>query len=91
MLGEPTEKAIKHFCIDYVGLSVAIHNRADIHADPLDFSAQSYRKAAYRQYTLWVHGHQGRGNRKVIPSCVVVAVRIWYPSPTGMYMGFKEY
>ena len=84
----------EHFfniCLDHMVLSVAIHNRADIRADPIDYSPGSYRKAAYRQFILWAHGYLGRGNRRVVPSCVVLAIRRWYPSPTGIYLGFKEY
>lgn len=74
-------------CIDHQVLTVAILNRSDIRADPIDYSPSSYRKAAYRQYILWTHGYLGRG--RVVPSCVVLAVREWYPSPIGIYMGFK--
>ena len=80
-----------NICLDHMVLSLAIHNRSDIRADPVDYSPASYRKAAYHQYILWAHGYFGRGNRRVVPSCVVLAIRRWYPSPTGIYMGFREY
>ena len=78
-------------CTNHSVLTVAIHNRADIMADPISYSPSSYRKAAYRQYILWVYGYLGRGNRRVIPSCVVMCIRRWYPAPDGVYLGFKEY
>ena len=78
-------------CTEHAVLTVAIHNRADIYADPIDYSPGSYRKAAYRQYILWVYGYLGQENRRIIPSCVIWSIRNWYPSPNGVYMGFKEY
>ena len=32
----------------------------------------------------------GKGNRKVCPSCVVLAIRLIYPANDGVYMGFKR-
>ncbi len=32
----------------------------------------------------------GRKERRVLPSCVVIAIRAKYPSPTGEYRGFQE-
>ena len=52
-------------------------------ADDLDFSTNSYRKAAYRQYILWRYGRLGKGNRRVCPSCVVRMIRVAYPSANG--------
>lgn len=39
-------------------LTVAILNRTDIRADPIDYIPASYRKAAYRQYILGMHGEE---------------------------------
>ena len=75
-------------CLEHSVLTVAIHNRADIYANSIDYSPASYRKTAYRQYILKEHG---RGNRRIIPSCVVLCIRDRYPSPDGQYLGFKEY
>lgn len=51
---------------------------------------RSLRLAAYRQYTWWIHGYLGRGDRRVIPSCVVSAVRREFPEPQDNYTGFQE-
>ena len=44
----------------------------------------SYSKSACR-------GYLGKGNRKVILLGVLWEVVHWYRSPSGVYMGFKEY
>ena len=62
-------------CLDQEVLQLAIRARCDIPADEPDYSTQSYRKAAYRQYTLWRYGKLGRGNRKILLSCVVTTIR----------------
>ena len=54
------------------------------------FCNTSLRLAAYRQYTWWVHGYLGRGNRRVIPACVVSAIRSRYPNQSGVYVGFQR-
>ena len=77
-------------CLDREVLQLAIRARCDIRADEPDYSTQSYRKAAYRQYTLWKYGKLGRGNRKLLPSCVVTTIRQAYPAPESNYMGFRH-
>ncbi|KAK0152123.1 hypothetical protein N1851_006488 [Merluccius polli] len=51
-----------------------------------------YRLVAYRIVLEWgLKGTQlGRGNRCVLPSCVVTSIRNKYPSATGQYVGFRE-
>ena len=77
--------------LDTTVLSIAIVYRSEIFVDDPEYTPASYRKAAYRQWTLWQHGYLGRSNRCIVPSCVVWAVRNRYPAPDGSYMGFKEY
>ena len=77
-------------CLDREVLQLAIRARCDIRADEPDYSTQSYRKATYWQYTLWKYGKLGRGNRKILPSCVVTTIRQAYPAPNGNYMGFRR-
>lgn len=77
-------------CMNPNVLHIAIRNNADWRADPVVYNNTSFRKAAYRQYILWVYEHLGRGNRRVAPSCVVLHIRATYPSADGTYMGFRE-
>ena len=46
-----------------------------------------YRLAAYRQFTNWTYNFLGKGNRRVVPACVVKTVRLKFPEP--QYTGFK--
>ena len=84
-----TTEFFESVVLDSSVLAVAIVNRCDIFADNPDYSLESYRKAAYRQWVMWQHGYLGRSNRKVIPSYVVWAVCTRYPAPDGRYLGFK--
>ena len=77
-------------CLDPDILHLSILNRADIRNDPVDNSTRQFRKAVYRQFILDKYGYLGRGNRKVVPFCAVWKVRCQYPSPTGVYMGFRD-
>lgn len=77
-------------CLDADILQLCVLNRADIRNDALDNSTRQFRKAANRQFILDKHGYLGRGVRRVVPSCCVLKVRAKYPSPTGVYMGFRQ-
>ena len=70
-------------------LLVAIQHMNDLFAYNEQPGNNNFRHAAYRQFVLWRFGHVGSGNRVVIPSCVVWAVRDRYPSADGTYTGFK--
>ena len=43
----------------------------------------NYRYAAYRQYIWCVYGRLGRKRRKIIPACVVLAIRKQFPKADG--------
>ena len=50
-----TYRYFYNICLDQQVLTVAMHQRCDIRADPISYSPESYRKAAYRQYILWIY------------------------------------
>lgn len=76
----------RNICIDREILRLSIRARCDIRAEEPDYSMNSFRKAAYRQFILWRHGKLGKGNRRVCPACVVRVVRFAYPAPDGVYI-----
>ena len=85
------QPSFQSLVLDRDALSVAIVGRMDVLADRSDFSNQGYRFAAYRQYILWQNGYLGRGNRRVVPSCATCSIRQKYPSPGGVYTGFRHF
>ena len=78
-------------CLDPDVLELCIRNTSDIRNDREDNSTRAFRKAAYRQFIFAPHGHLGKGNRRVCPSCVVLKIRERFQSITGVYMGFREH
>lgn len=82
-------RVFSNICLDRDILEVCIKARSDIQAEEFNFSMESFRKAAYRQFALWRYGKLGRGNRRVIPSCVVLKIRDTYPASDNRYMGFR--
>ena len=53
---------------------------------------RTWRFVAYRQFIHWVNSWSslGKNKRKVIPSCVVNAIRCKYPASNGAYVGFTS-
>ncbi|XP_065914330.1 P2X purinoceptor 7-like [Dysidea avara] len=82
-----TSEVFRQVVLDPHILAVCIVSRSTIYADVPDYSSSSYRWAGYRQ---WQCGYLGSGNRKVIPSCVVWAIRDKYPAPDGIYLGYRS-
>jgi len=64
-------EAFEIITLDVSVLWVAILNRCEITGDDPEDTQANYRKAAYRQYTVWKNGYLGAGNRRSVPACVV--------------------
>ena len=73
--------------VDRDNVLLAMRNKADIVVDRVSVTNNTLRKTVYRQYILWRYFYLGKGNRRVIPSCCVWAIRDVYPSEGGKYMG----
>ena len=78
-------------CLDPEYLQLSIRNTNDIRNDRDDNSSRAFRKTAYRHFIIDKYGYLGKNKRKVCPSCCVLAIRRYYPSPTGVYMGFRSH
>ncbi|XP_070399592.1 P2X purinoceptor 7-like isoform X2 [Nothobranchius furzeri] len=75
------------FCLDEGNLQIHRRYREDLMVvrparEPSDDNRE-YRYAAYRHFIFWQHGALRRGNRLVIPSCCVWAIRDRYSDPYG--------
>ena len=54
------------------------------------FVYRSLRYAAYRQFTWWIYTHLGKGNRRVIPSCVLWKIRHTFNEKDGVYVPYSD-
>ena len=84
-----TNPLFTQLVLDANVLDLAMRYREDVLVLDHPRNNLNFRHAAYRQHVLWQHGRLGQGNRRVIPSCCVLAIRLRYPSPNGIYTGFR--
>ena len=55
-----------------------------------NFSKQSLRYDAYKQFIWWKFKHLGKGNRRVIPSCSFWKIRNYFPELNAEYINYSE-
>jgi hypothetical protein len=89
MLCITTQPLFSQLVLDGNVLDIAMRYREDVLVVDHQRNNENFRHAAYRQFVLWQHGRLGKGNRRIVPSCSVLAIRSRYPSPNGFYVGYR--
>ena len=84
-----TTPLFQQLVLDGNVLDIAMRYREDVLALDDHRNNENFRHMAYRQYILWQHGRLGQGNHRVVPSSCVLAIRSRYPSPNGVYTGYR--
>ena len=79
-------------CLNEAVLENVLIGLHDSRGDPIEKKTtnRSYRYAGYKQFTWWVYKSLGRGNRRVIPSCILWEIRNMYPDPNNHYISYHE-
>ncbi|XP_070532880.1 uncharacterized protein [Ptychodera flava] len=86
-----TNKGLFNYLVlDANVLELAMRWNADTYAEEHQRDNACFRHFAYRQYIYWQHGRLGAGNRRVVPSCCVWAIRRKFPSPNNIYVGYRD-
>ena len=81
-------------CLNKTILKNVLVGLHETRGDPLendkDLQNRSLRFAAYKQFTWGIFQDLGKGNRRVIVSCVVWSIRKLFPEADGQYTLFKK-
>ena len=81
-------------CLNKTILKNVLVGLHETRGDPLendkDLQNRSLRFAAYKQFIWWIFQHLGKGNRRVLPPCVVWSIRKLFPEADGQYTRFEK-
>ena len=84
-------KRILHHTFDYLELQPKKHLLyTAVQYNFFFLIFRTFRFAAYRQFTFWIHSKLGKRVRRVVPSCVTIRIRNEYPAPDGIYTEYQE-
>lgn len=87
-------KEFQTLCLETTVLKNVLVGLHESKGDPLEdeneIKNRSLRFAAYKQFVWWVFHRLGKGNRRVLPSCVLWCIRKKFPEANGQYVRFKE-
>ena len=80
-------------CLNKIVLKNVLVGLHESKGDPLEkdeVKNRSLRYAAYKQFVWWIYQRLGKGNRRVLPSCVLWKVRKLFPEGNGQYTLYSE-
>ena len=79
-------------CLEPIVLKNVLVGFHETKGDPLEQNVtnKSMRFAAYKQFIWWIFQRLGKGNRRVIPACVLWKIRNRFPEGNGKYKLYSE-
>ena len=84
--------SFERVCLDSEVLQTALVAMRDVRFEDYQnpIPQRTFRLAAYRQFTWWIHTRLGRSVRRIIPACVVTSIRQHYPEESGVHTEFQD-
>ena len=86
----PETEEFQLLCSPEVILKNVLSALNDLRGDSLKVDNKTFRFAAYKQYTWWVHNYLAKGVRKVIPSCATWAIWKKFPSKDNICVPYMK-
>ena len=87
-------KQFQILCLEKLVLTIFLVGLHEAKRDPLEkenkIEKRFLRFAAYEQYLWWIYQRFGKGNTRVLPSCVLRKIGQHYPDVNRRYVLYNE-